>query len=67
MVKYPVRCRIIDATGKEFHGIPMRNPDEAVSHIGKTGTAYESSVGVTIQLDDGNIIHGYQCWWEPEE
>lgn len=20
---------------------------------------------VTIMLDDGGILHGYECWWEP--
>lgn len=65
-MKYPVRCKIIDVTDIEvFPGIMGRTPKESKPHIGKEGIAYHSREGVTIELDDGNILHGHECWWKP--
>ena len=67
-MKYPVRCKIIDVTGVEvFPGMEGKTPDKSKPHIGKEGMAYNSREGVTIELDDGTIIHGYECWWTPLE
>ena len=66
-MKYPVRCRIMDVTGQEvFPGIIGNTPDISKSHIGKSGLAEKLDDGnVRITLDDGGIIFGYDCWWEP--
>lgn len=64
-VKYPTRCRIVDVTGKEKFGLPLRTPDESKSHIGKEGLAERYRSEVRITLDDGTIIFGHECWWEP--
>jgi len=66
-MKYPVRCRIMDVTGQEvFPGIIGNTPDISKPHIGKSGLAEKLDDGnVRITLDDGNIIFGYDCWWEP--
>jgi len=65
MIKYPTRCKIIDVTGQEWHGFTANTPEQSKPHIGKEGIARRSCHGVTITLDDGSIIHGYDCWWEP--
>jgi len=75
MIKYPVRCKIIDVTGYTYYDIPMKTPDGSKPHIGKTGIArkitYEPQVDdmfdwyIEITLDDGTIIYGHECWWEP--
>ena len=66
MNKYPVRCKIVDVTGEEvFPGIEGRTPDESKPHIGKMGVAEEAGETVRITLDDGTIIWGSECWWEP--
>jgi hypothetical protein len=68
-IEYPVRCRIIDVTDQEiFPGIIGRTPDISISHIGKEGLAEEiEDLIIRITLDDGSIIYGYECWWEPIE
>jgi hypothetical protein len=71
-IRYPVRCIIIDADGMslsdgDFSAI-AKTPDESKPHIGKHGLAEEITPwDVKITLDDGNIIHGYECWWIPED
>lgn len=68
MIEYPTRCRIIDVTGQEvFPGIEGRTPDESKPHIGKEGVAECSDDGWTVRitLDDGTILFGCECWWEP--
>ena len=69
MVEYPTRCRIIDVTGKELHGLPIKTPEPSKLHIGKEGVARlvpaHGGQLVTITLDDGTVLHGHDCWWEP--
>ncbi|KKM20802.1 hypothetical protein LCGC14_1641800 [marine sediment metagenome] len=63
---YPTRCRIIDVDGGIWHGIGMRTPDESRPHIGKEGTAtLDGQGGVRVTLDDGSVLMGEECWWEP--
>ena len=63
---YPTRCRIVDVTGEEWHGIQIRTPDESRPHIGKEGVAALDRRGdVRVTLDDGTVLMGYECWWEP--
>ena len=55
-------------------------PPESETHIGKTGWAQQVMVQVLDQndahiieqfqtaeivLDDGTILYGYECWWQP--
>ena len=69
-MKYPTRCRIIDVDGTGYQVGPhlAKTPDISKPHIGKEGLA---AIGknnmVVITLDDGNIIEGCDCWWEPLE
>ena len=64
-VKYPTRCKIIDAGGLNFHGLTCATPEKSKPHIGKTGLAEKDEHGVKITLDDGNMIYGHECWWTP--
>ena len=65
-IKYPTRCKILDVTGVEvFPGILGRTPEESKPHIGKEGLAERVGKDVQITLDDGTIIFGHECWWEP--
>lgn len=65
-MKYPTRCRVIDAEGEEvFPGIVAKTPDVSKPHIGKEGLAERINEGnIRITLDDGSILMGYECWWE---
>lgn len=69
-VSYPTRCKIVDVTGQEKYGVALRTPDESKPHIGKVGIArlVDAHGGqlVMITLDDGTVIGGHECWWEPE-
>ncbi len=65
-MKYPTRCRIVDVTGEEvLPGIIGNTPDVSKPHIGKEGLAERVDRYIKITLDDGNILMGYECWWEP--
>ena len=66
MSLYPTRCQIIDPTGDEVvPGYKAASPPEAEPHVGKRGLAEEIGEDVRITLDDGTVIWGYECWWEP--
>lgn len=73
MDQYPVRARIIDVVGVEvFPGVMGATPDVSKPHIGKEGLAelVDGLMGpdtVRITLDDGSVLYGYECWWEPVE
>jgi hypothetical protein len=71
-----IRCRIIDAEGdkKSFPGFTLHTPEISRPHIGKLGYAEKvkeelddkcSVDTIKITLDDGTILYGYECWWEP--
>ena len=63
---YPVRCRIIDVEGREIYpGFTGRTPEVSKPYIVKEGIAEDIDGLVRITLDNGNIIMGYECWWEP--
>ena len=63
---YPVRCEIIDVDDKEvFPGIMGKTSEISRDHIGKQGIAEKLGDIVKITLDDGNVLYGYECWWEP--
>ena len=67
-VKYPTRCQIIDPEGTEITpDLRRATPKVSKPHVGKCGLAERINGVVTITLDDGNIIHGYECWWTPLE
>ena len=66
MATYPTRCQIVDVTGQEvFPGVIGNTPDVSRQHIGKFGTAERMpDWNIKITLDDGNVLYGYECWWE---
>ena len=66
-MKYPQRCQIVDVTGREMPGtsLPIRTPDVSRPHIGKEGTAELLGDSVRVTLDDGTVLRGSECWWEP--
>lgn len=66
-MRYPVRCRIVDVTGQEvIYGIEGRTPEISKPHVGKEGLAEKlQDESVRITLDDGTILTGWDCWWEP--
>ena len=64
MIRYPTRCRIIDADGIWTGPFTCRTPEESVPHIGKCGIAEIRPDGlVKITLDDGHTLGGEDCWW----
>ena len=67
-----MRVRIAQAEGRTMAGIPLRDPHP--EHIAKLGTiiAEEELTGwgfgiPVIKLDDGTVLRGSECWWEPVE
>lgn len=69
-VKYPTRCQIVDVTGGSWLGaIPLHTPDASRPHVGKLGTAVNvrdhGCTSVRIELDDGAVLQGCECWWVP--
>lgn len=64
-MKYPTRCRIVDVDGETWQGLSIATPEESRPHVGKEGVAeLLDPLTVRITLDDGNIIYGYECWWD---
>lgn len=67
--EYPVRARIVDAEAEPGflpHGLRPRTPEESRPHIGKEGLAELQEDGsVEVALDDGTVLLGSECWWEP--
>ena len=68
-VNYPTRCRIVNPGGFDYlPGLEAQAPEKSLPHIGKEGLAERTPGGdVMITLDNGGIIFGYECWWEPIE
>ena len=73
-IEYPTRCRVMDIEGQSFYdtGLTMRTPPESRPHVGKEGLAellpFEDAPDETyvrLTLDDGTVLHGWDCWWEP--
>lgn len=69
-MRYPTRCQIVDVNGGHVGAIPIRTPEESRPHVGKLGTAYklhdlDGAESVIVELDDGTMLHGSQCWWVP--
>ena len=64
-ITYPTKCEIVDATGIELEIGTARNPEQAIPHIGKTGIAEKINGQVSIKLEDGTKLMGYECWWAP--
>jgi len=64
---YPVRCQIVDVAGQEvFPGIVGKTPDISKPHVGEYGLAEKLPDGnVKITLDNGDVLMGYECWWQP--
>lgn len=74
MTTYPTRARIVNPANypnsaanqfAESIGAELKQPAQAVPHEGKEGLAERTEGGVRITLDDGTILYGYECWWEP--
>lgn len=68
-MKYPVRARIVDAAGTPIgplgSGLVAATPESSRPHVGKEGLAERVDGLVRITLDDGAVLWGYECWWEP--
>lgn len=61
----PIRCKIVDVAGEPLApGIVAATPEISRAHIGKLGYAHEEDGGIKIELDDGTVLYGSQCWWE---
>jgi hypothetical protein len=68
MYDEPVRCIIVDVDLDPFEVVPgllATTPDISRPHIGKLGIAEKDGINTKITLDDGTILMGYECWWEP--
>lgn len=65
-----LRIKIVSAEGKAI-GENMIGADPHPEHVGKYGTVVgEMEVGnghttPYIRLDDGTMLTGAECWWEP--
>jgi len=76
-ITYPTRCLIVDVDGMPAPGLPtlterwpgltLRTPEASRPHVGKEGLAELESDSVRITLDDGTVLHGWECWWVPLE
>jgi hypothetical protein len=66
MTKYPTRCEIVDAEGKEVvPGITAKTPEASKPFVGQQGLAERLEDGnVRITLDSGDVLFGYECWWK---
>lgn len=65
-IKAGTRVQIVKAEGSMLGGHPLRDPYP--EHIGKQGVIAEVSKDdgmPKIELDDGTILFGYECWWLP--
>lgn len=63
---YPVRCEILDVTGRKIGSMELATPEPSKPHVGKRGTAEKvDDWTVKITLDDGGEIYGHECWWKP--
>ena len=49
----------------KFGLLTARTPPKSKPHVGKEGLAEKENGVVKITLDDGVILYGYECWWEP--
>jgi len=59
-----MRVEIAKADGSTLGGLSLHDPHP--EHIGKQGTIVEvdEDDGMPkIQLDDGVVLYGYECWW----
>jgi hypothetical protein len=64
----PIRCEIVDVEGQDLgHGMVARTPEISRPHIGKLGYAHRVEDTYRIELDDGTVLWGYQCWWNRVE
>lgn len=62
------RVQIVRAEGQTFAGLPCRDPHP--EHISKKGTIVALDTdddwsSPKIELDEGSVIWGYECWWKP--
>lgn len=71
------RVRVVSALGQEVipgTGLLAADPAAAKPHFGKEGWCDMDAVpfpdtepdytNPRIELDDGSVIWGYQCWWQ---
>ena len=66
------RVRIVSAAGTEVvPGIIAADPEVAKPHADKLGWMTEEPADALggrtnprIELDDGGILWGYECWWD---
>lgn len=67
-----IRVKIVQAVGIEvIPGVVATDPEVSLPHHDKLGWMQESPCEALggrnnprIELDNGEIIWGYQCWWD---
>lgn len=73
-----VRVRIVSREGVALRddGLMIaKDPEGSVPHIGKEGWMVEDDEAIEglpisvprITLDDGTVLWGFDCWWEPAD
>ncbi len=66
--KYPVRCMVADVATLDYNvgGYKAVTPEASKPYVGVKGTAYRTGpLSVRIELDNGHVLYGSQCWWMP--
>ena len=75
MTNERVRVRIVSASGTPLGGgFVAADPPQAAPHFSQEGWMTEEpcpllggALNPRIVLDDGSILWGCECWWEPVE
>lgn len=63
-----IRCQIIDVDGEFLYPrVVAKTPEISRAHVGKYGYAERENDTYRITLDDGTILMGYECWWQPTD
>lgn len=63
------RVVIVGVAGQSFKGTDIICRDPTPEHIGKCGKItqmgdLEKDIELLIELEDGTIIKGSECWWK---
>ena len=68
--RFPLHVRIIDPRNHPYaQGYRMTAPPASVPHLGKSGlirSSWKPGDSPKIELEDGTVLYGYECWWVEE-